>query len=364
MSYQAVIRNPNNVLVKNSLVGIKISILPRTVSGGVIYAETHTVTTNSDGLVSLEIGGGTVVSGTFPINWANGPYYLGVEIDPEGGTNYTISGMSQLLNVPYAFYAKTAETSIDAVKTTGDQIIAGNKTFSGTITVAAPLNATDAATKAYVDGILDKVLQIQADLGAKDFDGNAYNAVKIGKQVWMTENLKTTKYKDGTSIPLVTDSPTWGSLSTPAYCWYNEDKLTYENLYGALYNWYAVNTGKLCPSGWHVPSNVEWTSLTTYLGGDSVAGDKLKESGSIHWVEPNTGATNESGFTALPSGGRVLYGDNWGFYNISNNGFWWSSNEYSTTLAWQLFMSSFQLNVNIGWSAKENGYSIRCLKDN
>jgi len=105
-----------------------------------------------------------------------------------------------------------------------------------------------------------------------DIDGNVYHIVAIGTQVWMAENLKTTKYNDGTFIPLVTDSTAWGNLSTPGYCWYNNDAATYKNTYGALYNWFTVNTGKLSPKGWHIPSDTEWETLITYLGGESLAG--------------------------------------------------------------------------------------------
>jgi uncharacterized protein (TIGR02145 family) len=134
-----------------------------------------------------------------------------------------------------------------------------------------------------------------------DIDGNVYNTVTIGDQVWMAENLKTTKLNDGTSISNAIDNIAWASLSTPGYCWFINNRATYE-IYGALYNWYAVYTDKLCPTGWHVPSNSEWTTLTDHLGGAEVAGGKLKESGSSHWASPNTGATNVTGFTALPGG--------------------------------------------------------------
>ena len=136
-----------------------------------------------------------------------------------------------------------------------------------------------------------------------DIDGNVYQTVTIGTQVWMVENLKTTRYIDGTAIPLDTNSSTWGGLTTPGYCWYN-DSAIYGNTYGALYNWYAVNTGKLAPAGWHVPTDSEWTVLTTYLGGETVAGGKLKDTGTTYWQSPNTGATNASGFLALPGGFR------------------------------------------------------------
>jgi len=122
-----------------------------------------------------------------------------------------------------------------------------------------------------------------------DIDGNVYDTVKIGTQIWIIENLKTTKYNDGTSIPMVTDSAAWINLTTPGYCWHKNTSASYKNTYGALYNWYAVNTGKLAPKGWHVPSDAEWTTLITYLGGDSIAGGKMKETGMSHWFSPNTG---------------------------------------------------------------------------
>lgn len=134
-------------------------------------------------------------------------------------------------------------------------------------------------------------------------DGDVYRTDTIGSQVWMVENLKTTKYNDGSSIPNVTDNTTWNGLNTGAYCWYNSD-ISNKKPYGALYNWYTLNTGKLAPYGWHVPTDVEWESLIDHLGGESVAGGKLKESGTTHWQTPNIGATNESGFTAVPGGFR------------------------------------------------------------
>ena len=114
-----------------------------------------------------------------------------------------------------------------------------------------------------------------------DIDGNVYHTVTIGTQTWMVENLKTTKYNDGTAIPLVTDSTAWLNLTTPGYCWYNNDAATYKNTYGALYNWFTVNTSKLAPSGWHVPTDAEWTTLITYLGGETVAGGQMKSTGTI-----------------------------------------------------------------------------------
>ena len=177
----------------------------------------------------------------------------------------------------------------------------------------------------------------------------------------MAENLKTTKYNDGTTIPLVTNSTEWSNLTTPGYCWYNNDEASYKNTYGALYNWHTVNTGKLCPTSWHVPTDAEWTTLTDYLGGSSIAGGKLKETGTTHWNSPNTGATNESGFTALPGCSRSSNGSFGG--SIGLNGYWWSSTEVDTNLARYLVLSYGIGNVVRGPNDKEYGFSVRCVRD-
>jgi uncharacterized protein (TIGR02145 family) len=178
----------------------------------------------------------------------------------------------------------------------------------------------------------------------------------------MAENLKTTKYKDGIAIPLVTAGTAWGSLSTPGYCWYNNDAATYKNTYGALYNWYTVNTEKICPTGWHVPTDAEWTTLTTYLGGESVAVGKLKESGTSHWLSPNAG-TNISGFTALPGGHRGSDGAFYSTGDVGSFGIWWSSSEGSIGGAWSRVLGSDNSSIGIGSLNKRSGFSVRCLKD-
>jgi uncharacterized protein (TIGR02145 family) len=195
----------------------------------------------------------------------------------------------------------------------------------------------------------------------KDIEGNVYKTVTIGKQVWMKENLKTSKYNDGKAIPLVTDNIAWSDLSTPAYCWNNNDATTNKNTYGALYNWYTVNTNKLCPRGWHVPTDAEWRTLTTYLGGESVAGGKLKETGTIHWERPNTGAVNSSGFTAHAGGGRYEDGR---FHYLGSKGYWWSSTEEGEASVWCFELQYALKGINRVGSKKSFGLSIRCLRNN
>ena len=333
MSYQAVIRIPNNVLITNHIIGMRISLLQGSATGPAVYIETQTPATNANGLVTVEIGGGTIVTGTFEgIDWSTGLYFIKTETDPAGGTNYTITGTSQLLSVPYAFYAETSGNVTDMKKQINN---------------------------------LEDILIAGGLYKLSDIDGNQYNVVKIGSQVWMKENLKTTKYNDGASIPLVTLNTDWSALTTPAYCWYNNDAATYKDTYGALYNWYVTDAASngnknVCPANWHVPSDAEWTTLTNYLGGESVSGGKLKETGTSHWQSPNTGATNESGFSALAGGTRYTSGT---FDIIGVYGYWWSSTATSPTFAYYrnlLYNYSYIYRYDYN---KRTGSSVRCLRD-
>ncbi|MEE4215602.1 MAG: fibrobacter succinogenes major paralogous domain-containing protein [Bacteroidales bacterium] len=193
-----------------------------------------------------------------------------------------------------------------------------------------------------------------------DIDGNTYNTVTIGNQVWMQENLKVTKLNNGTQIPLVEDNDTWLHTDDPGYSWYDNDKDTYGDTYGAFYNWYAVNTGNLCPDGWHVATDDEWTALTDYLGGEGVAGGKLKETGTEHWESPNTGATNESGFSALPGGYRSNGGQ---YYSKGRRGSWYTSSAKDDTYVWRRDVNYDDAVVDRWNNNKNFGLYVRCIKD-
>jgi uncharacterized protein (TIGR02145 family) len=193
-----------------------------------------------------------------------------------------------------------------------------------------------------------------------DIDGNSYHTVTIGTQVWMVENLKTTRYSNGEPIPNITDANQWSNLTSGAFSNYNNDEsIALE--YGRLYNYYTViDNRNLCPTGWHVPANDDWITLTTYLGGESVAGGKLKETGTNHWKSPNTGATNETGFTALPGGHRSNSGN---FNDIGDDGYWWSSTGDGTNNAWNRDIDYNTSDMFRDDAGTNRGFSVRCLQD-
>jgi uncharacterized protein (TIGR02145 family) len=438
MSYQAIIRNANSELIVNDYIGIKISILQGSKTGTSLYTETFHTLTNSNGLISIEIGRGTVITGTFAsINWGTGPYFLKTEVDPDGGSNYNITGTSQILSVPYALYSKTAEngfsgefddlvnkptsisgygitdfdftgvttndllkfngtkwvkfspnyliTEVDGsvtneiqtltlnsdqltisgaggntvtftnwdkdytndVRVIGDQNIDGNKTFIGEINVPEPVDSSDAVTKKYVDGFM-KVLSAKG-LIVLDCEGNVYSTVRIGSQIWMAEDLKTHHYNDCDAIPIV-NSANWASQTTAACL---------ETYLANYYNWYVVETNKICPAGWHVPSDGEWTVLSNYLGGNAVAGGKMKTLGG--WCCGNTDANNESGFTGTSSGCITWTGsiDEMTGYVVHH----WTSTVYSADNAYITFLYGGSGALGRSNEKKRSGNCIRCIKD-
>lgn len=189
--------------------------------------------------------------------------------------------------------------------------------------------------------------------GANDLNAEA---VRIGTQVWKKKDLATIYYRNGDRIPYVKDADKWSKLTTGAWCWYNNDPR-----YGKLYNWFAVNDPRgLAPEGWHVPSEIEWTKLTKFLGGYIVAGGKMKETGSINWKDPNADATNSSGFTALPGGSRYYLGE---FFDAGGYGYWWSSTEAAPNAAWYRYLTYFYGAISGTTEYKLNGFSVRCLHD-
>jgi uncharacterized protein (TIGR02145 family) len=193
-----------------------------------------------------------------------------------------------------------------------------------------------------------------------DIDGNIYHKITIGSQVWMLENLKVTHYRNGNPVTKITGNVDWSILSTEAYCDYTNDAAI-SSTYGRLYNWYAVSDSRnLAPAGWHIPTEADLITLGNYLGGNTVDGGKMKESGTTHWQTPNTGASNSSGFTALPGGSRDPFGlfDNFGFH-----AYFWSSTEFNGSLSRLLHLYYDYGGPPMHSFSKSFGFSVRCVKD-
>ena len=386
-SYQSVIRDAAGNLVANEPVGVRVSILQYSPDGSAVYSETHNRATNANGLVTMEIGAGTVVSGSFSnIDWANGPYFLKIETDVNGGTNYTLAGTQQMLSVPYALYA-AASGNGEGVSQTDFQALVGR--VDSLAQIIANMNGGSGSegggdNEGGDDNPDDNNTTITAQAcpgvpTVTDIDGNVYNTVQIGDQCWMRENLKTTKYANGTTIPLGTTTS-----STTAYRYYPDNDSANVTDYGYLYNWAAVMNGSasseanpsgvqgICPDGWHVPSDDEWTELTNYVKSQSqyVCGDDTNYiakalASETGWnssslfnckVGYNPDANNATGFSARPAG---YYRGNYGYFG--DLAYFWSATQYNSNNAYVRYLYYNDAFVTRGNNSKNHGYSVRCV---
>jgi uncharacterized protein (TIGR02145 family) len=231
---------------------------------------------------------------------------------------------------------------------------------NGTTTVAFAINQVDSVT-----------FYKSNQTAITDADGNVYTSVTIGTQEWMTENLRTSKYSDGTPISNLTGNTEWGNDTTltgntelgndttGAWCNFDNDN-QHDTIYGKLYNWYAVETGKLCPTGWHVPTDSEWDVLEDYLTANGHSGSEGTALKSTSGWNIRGNGTDDYGFLGLPGGFRSSNG---GFGFIGNDGYWWSSSQYSSNLAWYRSLSSYYDYVDSFNDDKRSGFSVRCLRD-
>jgi len=255
---------------------------------------------------------------------AGGPFtivYL-----PTGGSNVTVNNISSTVAFNVASGTPSNTTSYKLISVT-DEITKATTDFSGT---TATVN-------------------ISSDY------------VTIGTQVWTDKNLDLTTYRNGDVIAQITNTTDWANATTGAWCYYNNDPSN-EAIYGKLYNWYAVNDPRgLSPLGWHIPTDAEWTTLSTLLGGDGVAGGKMKTTGTTFWTTPNTNATNESEFKGLPGGYRSNNGT---FNTVGLNGLWWSAIQYNLSDAWYRYLKYYDGSLAPFTSNKKTGFSVRLIKDN
>jgi uncharacterized protein (TIGR02145 family) len=315
-----------------------------------IGGQTCTLNRTVNGITALNCNSatnsGTLTAGTVAIGMSSTVTYIG-----GNGGSYS----SQTVN-------SSGVSGLTATLSGGSFAIGGG---SLTYTITGTPNGVGIASFWLNIGGQGCWLRIQVNGSLTDQNGNVYTTVVIGSQEWMVENLRATDYRNGDPISNVTDNSQWSSLTSGAWVHHNNDS-QYDNPFGKLYNWYAVNDPRnVCPAGWHVPTDGEWTVLTDYLGGASVAGGKMKSTGTLSWQSPNTGATNESGFSALPGGARTLDGQFpvFGVLSFGYSGRWWSSTEQSTGNALGRSAEYDDGAASSVFTSKVSGFSVRCIRD-
>lgn len=363
-SYQAVLRGNDNQVITNQDVSMEISILLGSpTEGKPVYTEIHQINTSEEGVISITIGEGELQEGKFSeIDWNAGPVFLKTETTINDEQRTVISGTTQLQSVPYALHAKTAETI------TGQEdfpelpeIAATNNSVENQLkNVEDPTDPSDAATKAYVDALENKIKELTVlTEGVTDYDGNRYNVVKIGGNLWMAEDLKTRTYNDGTDIPFIFDDDRWASTTRGAYSYYDDPDMS-------LYNWHAVETGKLCPDGWHVPSESDWKELEMSLG---MSEEDANAFGEERELPLDTVKWFHGFFGVQKNGLRIVNDENnedGTFLLDDMASFWWTSSTFSLpTLDDSVPYSRSVDNTRYIYKntlSKNNGLSVRCVK--
>lgn len=408
VSFSAVVRDQNNQLLVNTPVTLRLSFHQGAPTDPIVYCELHQETTNANGFISVQFNRnvfGTCTENSDiefeEINWEDGNMWLEVEYQIIPTEPFIPLGTLELASSFYSFAAGTAERLVgfqlegaqegDVITynaTTGQwEASASSAGFSGDyndLTNAPDLSGINTDNQQLSVSATGDTLHLQnggfviiPGLSAANnsvgytpgagvsFDGYAYSSIILGNgQEWMAENLRTTVYSNGDPIP----GDQWENLTTGAWAYYNNDS-QYDGPLGKLYNWYAINDSRnVCPSGWHVPTDVEWSMLINFLdpnadGGNNVniAGGKMKSTGTEWWSDPNADATNEIGFSALPGGtfspaeGQFIYG--------GINGNWWSSTEQNSEFAWYRILSYNYGSALKYYTSKTYGFSCRCLRD-
>jgi uncharacterized protein (TIGR02145 family) len=357
--YQAIARNTTGEPLSSSTLSARFTIHDGTANGTSVWQELQTVFTDELGLFAVQLGSSVAMSS---VNWAAGAKFMQVEIDL--GQGFVDMGTQQLLSVPYAFYAEDAPDKQQlSVSETGDTLFLENGGFVIIPGISIANNGGGSDINVHSCGT-PNIHNSDLTYGSMtDQEGNVYKTIVIGTQEWMAENLNTSIYRNGDAIPTNLDNPSWQGTTSGAWAYFNNDA-SYACPYGKLYNWYTcVDARQLCPVGWHVPTDPEWTVLTNYLGGEDVAGGKMKTTGietvTGLWISPNAFATNSSGFSGAPGNSRYYDGE----YYFFGFAFWWSSSVGYDDYPWYRYLL-----YNDGFagrliSNKQNGFSVRCLRD-
>jgi len=349
--YQAIVRDNSGNVLGNKHVSFKMSIRLESASGLPVYVETFDTLTNQAGLVNINIGSGIVESGDLTaVRWKSGKYYLQVEIDTTGGSDYQPVGTTQLISQPYAMYADLTGGLV-LTDENGHQYQLGVDTLGNLVTTSLPDFECG-------DIIID------------ERDGQQYPTIAIGTQCWMAKNLN-----NGVFTNTIYNHTNNGIIQK--YCHSNNTANC--DVYGGLYQWnemmnYETTPGSvgICPpsGGWHIPTDAEWCIMEQFIDPTIICnstgergvdgGGKLKETGTLHWMSPNNGATNSTGFTALPGGFRTS--GSGGSKNIHKYGYFWSSDLNGSYYGWVRSLYYYRAKVSRWGGLKVNGYSVRCVK--
>jgi uncharacterized protein (TIGR02145 family) len=356
--YQAVARDASGQALNGATINARFTILDVAATGSAVWQEVQAVTTSALGVFTAQLGSSVSLNS---VNWANGSKFMQVEIDL--GQGFVDMGTQQMLSVPYALYAGSVSLNVSA---TGDTLFVGN----GEYVIIPGISASNAngggtSTAEHTCGTLN-VHNADLTYGTMtDQEGNVYKTIVIGTQEWMAENLNTGIYRNGDAIVTDLDNSAWGATTSGAWSYYNNDA-SYACPYGKLYNWFACTDARgLCPTGWHVPSDAEWTTLTNFLGGLSVAGGPLKSTGTAIdsnglWTSLNVDATNSSGFSGPPCGYRNGIGI---FGAMGVQSYLWCSTQSVAFGGWVRVLFDNNGTVARSSNYKESGYSVRCVRD-
>ncbi len=357
--YQAITRDATGNAITNQNIGLRFSIHDQTTTGTVVWQEAQTVLSNPLGIVVTSLGS---VSDLSPVNWANGDKFLQVEMDIAGGTNYSDMGTQQMESVPYAIYAGKAANGISHVSAAGDTLYLENGNFIIIPGISAANNSGGSNNASAHTCGAESIHNPNLNYGSMtDLEGNVYKTITIGTQEWMAENLKTRYYGNGEVIP---------SAANCCSHYYDFDE-SYSCPHGMTYSWYVcTDSRQLCPVGWHVPSDAEWTILTDFLGGNEIAGGRMKSIGNLtdssgFWLTPNEGASNSSGFSALPSGAfsHNMNGGFMEFLSINNYGYYWSSTSINAESSYYRVLTYNSQSIIRNYYSKLSEYSVRCVRD-
>jgi uncharacterized protein (TIGR02145 family) len=357
--YQAIARNAAGEPLASSTLNARFTIHDGTATGTNVWQELQTVSTSALGLFTVQLGSSVALTN---VNWANGSKFMQVELDL--GSGFVDIGTQQLLSVPYALHAGSVHLNVSA---TGDTLFVGHGSFV-IVPGISDANNTGSSTTGTTLHSCGAVNVHNPDLtygSMTDQEGNVYKTIVIGTQEWMAENLNTSIYRNGENIPTGLDNITWQNTTSGAWAYHSDDSSN-ECPYGKLYNWYTCADERgLCPVGWHVPSDPEWVILSNFLGGESIAGGKMKSTGTLDtstgwWYSPNAGATNFSGFSSIPGGYRLSEGTYSDFYGFSH---WWSASENGFGLAWYFTADYSTSNLYRREYTLRDGFSVRCLRD-